>query len=179
MRNKNNLSIEDVFEQYSELIFRYCFARINNHYHDAEEITHEVIVILCQKWHQLKKDNILAWLYRCTDMYIKKYRTKKHKESKYITYIEDLSRSEEPAAEAEYNPYIFDKDINQYIEDICQMLSDSENKLFDCRYKKRMTLMEIAAFLKMPYSTLHDKIKVLDKKIQILVREITENSTIN
>lgn len=166
-----NKDLEVIIEKYQELLFLYCISRVKNKY-DADDIIGKVLLFLCSKKEELTNDNMEAWLFKCVDIYIKRFFRAKQKYDGRNRYINDID---------EYNlPYISD---NEYVTDhieridekileyIKNQLPADQRKLFQYKYIENISLTEISNKMNIPYPTIVHRNKKLKEKIREIINE--------
>jgi RNA polymerase sigma factor (sigma-70 family) len=127
---------------------------------------------LLKKWDSLKKDNIVAWLFRVADKHIKNtFKQMKREENRRVFNVNKPIH--ELPTYSNYND-ISEKDVKKYIDEIYEKLSDEEKEIYELRYRKNLTLREIVKELNMPYGTLYYQNRQLEVKLKNLIKEIAD-----
>lgn len=161
----------DIIDKYQSEVFAYCLKYTHGNVRIAEEIISEVFLLLLEKQDELYSDEIRAWLYRTAEMFVRKYRTSTAKQSRKIVASDEVP---EEYREETYSSLVSEMDIERYKQDIYEKLTPNEQRLYEYRYVRKMTLTAIAETLNLPYSTVHDKYRSLEKKLKDMVKEITD-----
>jgi RNA polymerase sigma factor (sigma-70 family) len=127
-------------------------------------------MVLCEKWDNLSKDNIQAWLYRTADNKLQEHFRHHRKKSKEIAYIEDLDdfRKNSLTYEQEFEA-VSDDDIEIYREEILRELSEKERELFDLVYIDKKPYKKIIEELSITQETFNKRLYRLRKKIKTAV----------
>ncbi len=164
---------ERIVKKYRKPLFKYCYYRLNGNIDLTEETIDDILHVLWRKWHTLDiNGNVRAWLYRVADKeilrHLKNYnRYYKHNESLEAA-IEDRRIDH-----LEYRDIYFagnDISEDEYMEKICDSLSEEYKLIFRCRYIEQKTLMETSTLLEIPYSSLRLRIS----KLEVMVRKKVE-----
>jgi len=172
MNDKDN-NIEEIIKKNSPAIFKYCLLRMNNNLHQADEIVSDVMCTLFEKWNKLEKDNITAWLYRVADNHIKNFFKRQKKELEKRLCYDDDELFQKLHFYDNYND-ISDIELQKYIDEIYEKLSDDEKILYDLRNRQKLTLNEVVEKLSIPYSTLRYREMKLSIKLKELIKEISD-----
>ena len=163
--------IRDAVDRYQSELFRYCLSLTQGNSQASEEIMSEVFLLLVEKQDELYSDDIRAWLYRSAEIFVRRYRTGTAKQVKRIVPADDV---QEEYAEDDYSALVSERDIEKYVRDICEQLTPDELRLYEYRYTAKMKLAEISQAMNLPYSTLYDKYRRLNRRISDIVKEITD-----
>jgi len=108
---ENDILIK-IIEEYYQIIYNYCYAKLNFNHTNAEDCTQEVFLILFKKQKKLSlSDNIKIWLYKTADNVIKSYK-RKNKINDKILSIEEIEIAVENDFEITDKNKIFD-DISE------------------------------------------------------------------
>lgn len=167
----NDHEIHDTVDKYQSELFAYCLGVTRGNIQAAEEIISDVFLLLVEKQDELYFDEIRAWLYRSAEIFVRRYRTSTAKHAKRTVAFDEAP---EEYREENYSSLVSEKDIEKYIQDIYKQLTPEEQQLYEYRYIKKMKLVEISEIMHLPYSTLYDKYRSLEKKMKDIVRDITD-----
>lgn len=168
----NDRNIGDIIDKYQSELYLYCFALTRKNRQASEDIVSDVFWLLIEKQNQLYFDQIKAWLFRTADKYILKHRSSLARNAKKFVDTEQIA---EIYTEENYSTLVSDNDMETYKRQIYEKLTTDEKVLYNYRYTYKMTLQDISAKTNMPYSTLYDKYRSLDKKIKDMAKKITDN----
>jgi len=158
--------LEKASEEYYMPIYKYCRKKLRTNEAYAYDLTHEVFVLLCEKWDSLHKDNIKAWLHRAADNRIKKFYDKAQKRRREIEYIDDLDDLTANGLSYEQDfENISGDDIERYKDKILDELSDKEKELFGMVFTERLPYGEISEQLSISRDTLKNRVYRLRQKI--------------
>jgi len=172
MQKKDNETIEQFFLEYYAPICKYCVLRMPKHISYAEDIANEAFALLCKKWHDLKKNDIRAWLYRTADNLIKEFHRKNKKESNNIGYIEDFDAAAVNNLKYEQDfENISDDDIEICKAKILNELSDTDKKLFTMNFIKKLPHKEIGRELLISEEAVKKRVYRLKQKIISKINE--------
>jgi RNA polymerase sigma-70 factor (ECF subfamily) len=158
--------IEKYFLEYYADLCKYCTVRMPNYRPYAEDIANEAFTLLCEKWHDLEKNNIRAWLYRVADNLLKEFVRKRAKEAKEIDYIETMDDIADSNLIYEQNfENTSDNEVEIYKDEILNGLSDKDRQLYDMSYVEKLPHQEIRKELSISEETLKKRIYRLKQKI--------------
>lgn len=164
--------IIQIIEEYQERLFLYCVSKVKNKY-DADDIMGEVLLFLWQKKESLIRDNIQAWLYRCIDIHIKRFFSKKQKFENANQYIDEIDEYNLPnITDNEYVMDHIERIDEKTLEYIKHKLPAEQQKLFQYRYINNMLLSEISKEIAVPISTVGNRCQKLNANIQKIIDEI-------
>lgn len=164
---------DSIVKKYYKLIFSYCLGKLNFDDYYASDITNKVFNLLFEKWYYLdRQDNLLAWLYRVADNYIKKYWSKlqRKREESLETAVE--------SGKLENNDLFYttiDTDVDMNLEEelkkIAQELPDDLKQLFIYKVIERKTFAEICSITGLPYTTVNNKVVKAKKLAEQTVKQ--------
>ena len=157
--------LEKAAEQYYLLIYKYCHLKLQSNESDTYDITNEVFVVLCEKWDNLKKENIKAWLYRTADNLLKEFFRKHKKITNELKYIEDLDDYTANSLIYEQSfENISEYDIETYKDEVLDELSDKEKELFDMFFSEKLSYRDICERLYISKENLKKRLYRLRQK---------------
>jgi len=165
---KNNSSgqeLNDICEKYYLDIYKYCVARLDISY--AGDITNEVFELLCRKWQNLENKNYKSWLYKTANNLIKNFYKKQKRKTEKETYI-DNSIIDTFSYEQNFEN-ISDEEIEKYKDEILEILTEHERRLFTMQYVEKLSHTQISEKLFIPENTVKQRLYRLKKKIKIEV----------
>jgi len=150
-----------MLEIYQKFTFNYVYYKLND-YHDASDITSQVLALYCLKCNYLDDNSIKGWLINTSKNLIKKHYTKKSRENKTIVqYIDQLNHfhNEELSANEQ------------------QSLSNAFHEAFDALSKKDLDIMllymrcdrsikKTHLILDVSYDSMRKKISRIKKKLK-------------
>ncbi len=148
----NNEEIAKIYEEYSEKIFYYIYAKVSNQY-VAEDLTSQVFLKLVEKAssYDESKASISTWIYTVArNTVIDYYRTNKIV-SELDENIEDSSGVDD---------VVLAKESLEELANALGQLEERERKLIILYYYDGLSLKEIAQKLDLSYSM----IKILHKR---------------
>ena len=162
-----------IVETYYKIIFRYCLSKLNFDDYYSADIANKVFNLLFEKWDELDLDNnVLAWLYRVADNYIKKHwaKIKKNKEESLEVAIE-IGKLENN--DLFYTTIEFDVDItvDEELIKIAQELPEELRQLFIYRVIEKKTFSEICSITGLPYTTVNNKVERAKKKAEQIIKQ--------
>jgi len=173
MENTRNREIENYFNQYHTALCRYCAAKMPRHANCSEDIVSEAFVLLCEKWHQLEKSDIRAWLHRTIDVLLLKFFRKRAEEAKRMRYIEDIRDLMDGSLAYEQNfETISDDAVDAYREKILAALPEKERRLFAMNFVERVPHKEICTEFSLSEEALKKRLYRLKQKINFSVSDI-------
>lgn len=167
--------VSDCYEKYYQSIYRYCFARLGDLNEHAYDCVQDTFLVLQKK---LTGGTVIeqkrAFLYRTADTFVLRTIDHYKKQKKRTVHLEEAQEKASP-------PIIPDSfDYDRCAEMLVSMLTPDEQKLYEMKYIKRMTLIEISDFLDISppavakrTSRLRQKIKDLIKEKQLFENEVT------
>jgi len=167
-KKNSRTELENVSEQYYMLIYKYCYKKLDSNESYSSDVTNDVFVLLCEKWDNLHKDNVKAWLYRTADNMLNDFFRKNKKRRKELTYIDDLDdfTVNNLTYEQDFDN-VSDDDIEIYKDEILNGLSEGEKELFNLVFTERIPYNEI-------YEQLYISRENLKKRLYRLRQKITE-----
>lgn len=164
---------ENIVKRHHKSIYSYCLSKLNFDDYYADEVTNDVFNLLFEKWDELDlENNVLAWLYRVADNYIKKHWTKQHKNRE-----ESLEAALE-SGKLENNDLFYttiesDVDINveKELEKIAHELPEELKQLFIYRIINKKTFAEICSITGLPYTTVNNRVEKAKKKVKKIIKQ--------
>ena len=171
---KNNLTnkeLKDICDKHYSDIYNFYVGRVDISY--VGDMTNDVFELFCKKWKELTNENYKSWLYTTANNLLKNfYKTHKRKIQKE-TYID------EPMAETlsyeENFEIIFenvsDEKIEEYKNEILEILSEKERQLFDMNYVEKLPHNQICEKLLLSEEALNKRLYRLKQKIIAKIKE--------
>lgn len=160
LNNNIEISFDDLFLEYYDAIFRFCYHKLNNK-SEAEDITSEIFTILFSIWTTFSpktRPGLVSWLYKTAQ---DKVYNQNRKEAKISTIpIEDISDSEEYTYSFETHTY------DDRLAEISALLSNIEYKIFESIFISRKSIDDTARDLDMKRNTVKVTLYRLRKKIK-------------
>lgn len=138
---KNELSIEQIYEEYYRRVFAYLNSRLNN-YHDAEDLCEDVFAKVSRKINTFdqSKSALSTWIYNITkNTLIDHYRTDRQELELLDGF--DYAKEDDPVSPVEL------ADLANAME----KLPEQERDIIVFRYYEGYSLKEIAEKMGMSY----------------------------
>lgn len=165
------MDFETIYRQYFDVIYRYCYLRLQKDPHTAEDLTSETFGVLFESWEKLRErseTDLLKWLYRTAgNLLMAHSRRKKQRES-----VAEKICPDELAAEPELYCNLENDLYEHYLCEIRGRLTDKECSLFDRIVTDHCPLPRIAKELNLSEKALQMRWCRLREKIRKELREI-------
>ena len=163
----SNRKLEEIVEKYYPEMLAFCISKVNCT--DALDITQEVFVKLTEAFPETRIKDLRAWLYTVMRNTIADYFRKKNSESGLIEpYDDDIPMEEEETLDGMSE----DADLELIAEKIIGSLSPGELRMYNYRYKDRLSYDKIAGLEDITPETARKRAERLRKKITGIVKRI-------
>ena len=163
-KNEIEISFDQLFEEYYDPIFRFCYHKLNNK-SEAEDITSEVFTSLFSIWNTFSPKTypvLISWLYKAAQ---NKVYNQNRKDVKIATItLEEISDSEEYTFTPETQTY------DDYLQEISSILSQTEYLIFENIFILQKSIDETASDLKMKRNTVKVTLYRLRHKIKKILK---------
>jgi len=160
--NSSNQELNDICEKYYSDIHHYCTTRLDISY--AENITNEVFLIFCKKWHTLENKNYNVWLYKTANNLLKNYYKKQKQKIEKEIYIDD-SVVEILSYEQDFDN-ISEYEIEEYKNKILGNLLENDWQLFIMKYIDKLSSVEISEKLSISENAVNQRVFRIREKIK-------------
>ena len=173
---------EEILQRYQKEIFGYCFKKMSFNKSWAEEVVDDVFLNLFEKWESLTiGDEIRGYLYRTADILIKK---KLRCESRYYNRnvpIDESSIRSPEDEQFEFDTYteanlpslhaedFFETD---YMQEFKNTLSPEDKVIYELRFEKQLTLVQVSESSRIPYSTVRLRLFKIEKKVRKKIKDL-------
>lgn len=148
------------FNKYYKKILKYCFSRLHCDHQAAEEAASDAIRIFIEKKDMLDKTgNIDAWLYRTADNCVKRKKKEIANYNSHIVLLDDMSVIDSTSVSFEEELLGEETSIETIEDNMISCLPEDLKLIFEYRYVKDKTLLEISRETGIPYSTVWNKIR--------------------
>ena len=168
-------TVNECYEKYYQSIYRYCFARLGDLNEHAADCAQDTFLVLHEKlMNGISIEHKRAFLYRTADTFVMRTKDRCKKQLRRTAPIEE--------AEAKPSPSIIsdDFDYDRCAAMLISLLSKEEIELYQMKYIKRMSLVQIAELLDISppaaakrTSRLRQRIKDLIKEKHLFENEVT------
>ena len=159
--------LDEIIEKYYPELLAFCINKVN--YTDALDITQEVFVKLTEVYPGMRIKDPRAWLYTVMRNSIADYYREKNAESGLIESYDDNIPSEEEETDDDISE---DADLDLIAEKIVGSLSPGELRMYNYRYKDRLSYDKIAGLEDITPETARKRAERLRKKITGIVKRI-------
>ena len=158
--------LEEIISDYYPKIWENNYYLLNGSTSDADDLTQSVFMVLAEKWDNLEKTNIGAWLYGVARRKLYEFYRSKKKESKNVISIELLKIDPQQYDEA-IDSYLETSDdtINKIKNEILDMLSEDERKLYEEYFENGVPYEKIMQMYSISYSAATSRVNRLKEKI--------------
>lgn len=170
----NNRLFKQAYEDYHEIIYKYCYSRLGEYHDFAEDCMQNAFIVyyqkLCSGKHILSPK---AYLYRVAENIVKKTKAQQTKRNSKIIPLEEayeISAPEIDIAAAEL-------DYDEIKEILISGLSVAEQLLYEQKYVRGMSLQEIADFYGIEPMAAANRTSRLRKKIIKQISPVLEKYT--
>ena len=159
--------LDEIIEKYYPELLAFCINKVN--YTDALDITQEVFVKLTEVYPGMRIKDPRAWLYTVMRNSIADYYREKNAESGLIeSYDDNIPMEEEETLDGMSE----DADLDLIAEKIIASLSQDELRMYNYRYKDRLSYDKIAGLEDITPETARKRAERLRKKITGIVKRI-------
>ena len=159
-----------IIRTHYESILKYCLVNLKHNTQDAEDITQEVFLFFETKCHELKDNNIKAWLFKVAFLKIKEYNRSIQKDIDNTT-LEDFDTEDEGADICamleELNSFDSDN-IEKYRDIVFSKLSEKEQALYQKHYIEGKSHSQIAEDLNTNTKNVSVMLSRLNKKLKVM-----------
>lgn len=159
--------LDEIIEKYYPELLAFCINKVN--YTDALDITQEVFVKLTEVYPGMRIKDPRAWLYTVMRNSIADYYREKNAESGLIESYDDNIPSEEEETDDDISE---DADLDLIAEKIIASLSQDELRMYNYRYKDKLSYDRIAELEKITAVAARKRAERLRKKITGIVKRI-------
>lgn len=159
--------LDEIIEKYYPELLAFCINKVNNT--DALDITQEVFVKLTEVYPGMRIKDPRAWLYTVMRNSIADYYREKNAESGLIESYDDNIPSEEEETDDDISE---DADLDLIAEKIIASLSQDELRMYNYRYKDKLSYDRIAELEKITAEAARKRAERLRKKIIVIVKQI-------
>ena len=159
--------LDEIIEKYYPELLAFCINKVN--YTDALDITQEVFVKLTEVYPGMRIKDPRAWLYTVMRNSIADYYREKNAESGLIESYDDNIPSEEEETDDDISE---DADLELIAEKIIASLSQDELRMYNYRYKDKLSYDRIAELEKITAEAARKRAERLRNKIIVIVKQI-------
>ena len=170
----NNRLLKQAYENYHEIIFKYCYSRLGEYHDLAEDCMQNAFIVYYQKL--ISGEHILspkAYLYRIAENIVKNTKAQQIKRSSKIIPLEDAYEVSAP----EIDTSAAELDYDRIKEILLSDLSIAEQLLYEQKYVRGMSLQEIAEFYGIDPAAAANRTSRLRKKIIKQISPVLEKYT--
>ena len=170
----NNRLLKLAYEDYHEIIYKYCYSRLGEYRDLAEDCMQNAFIIYYQKLNS--GENIQspkAYLYRIAENIVKKTKAQQTKRNSKIIPLEEAYEISAP----EIDISAAELDYDEIKEILISDLSVAEQLLYEQKYVRGMSLQEIADFYGIEPAAAANRTSRLRKKIVKQISPVLEKYT--
>ena len=159
--------LEDVTERYYKEIYCYCRRHVDTD-DLAYELTQSVFLRLCEQYRTVDRERVRAWLYRvachlCADYYRAEYRRREWTAPMPPELADHAPTAEEGFCAVE---------TADAVTVLLSRLNESDQQLFDERYRQSLTYEEIAQRRNTTAAAIRKRISRMRRKLQKLAQQL-------
>lgn len=163
--------LEETVKKYYPRIWENNFYLLHGSAIDADDVTQSVFTVLSEKWDKIDKKYVGAWLYGVSRRKLLEFFRKKKKDSENVISIEVLNKSKyKQLDKTDYDyPGPDDEIINRIKNEVLDMLSEKERKLYWEFFENGASYEELMRIYSISYSTAATRISRLREKLRGLI----------
>lgn len=164
--NGHSEAFTEIYNRYSNKLFRYFYRLLNNNQSKAEDFTQDLFIKLMQSAQSFNADKkFSAWLYTmANNMCRNEWRNQSNRNV-------ILSKMEfETTEHQNFNHKIDQKLMLQKLETEIQQFPELDQTLIAMRYQQELSIAEIATIIDIPEGTVKSKLFYLMKKLSLKLK---------
>lgn len=164
--NDHSEAFTEIYNRYSNKLFRYFYRLLNNNQSKAEDFTQDLFIKLMQSAQSFNADKkFSAWLYTmANNMCRNEWRNQSNRNV-------ILSKMEfETTEHHNFNHKIDQKLMLQKLETEIQQFPELDQTLIAMRYQQELSIAEIATIIDIPEGTVKSKLFYLMKKLSLKLK---------
>ena len=180
--NDKLIRFEEILQRYQKEILGYCLRKLQFNHQWAEEVVDDVFMTLYSKWEELTiGDEIRGYLYRTADILTKK---KLRRESRYYNRNIPIDESSNRFSEEELFEFDTYTEVNlpslhaedffetDYMQEFKNTLSPEDRVIYELRFEKHLTLVQVSERSEIPYSTVRLRLFKIEKKVRKKIKDL-------
>ena len=161
----SDLSLEQVIEKYYPVIYENNYYLLFKSKVNAQDVTQNVFTLLVEKWDELEKTHIRAWLFSVARLKLYEFYRSNKRISDHVVSLE-LLKDELPISNEIHDTYnIDDKTLEKIKEEVLDMLTDDERRLYEDYFVNGVSYDKLMKLYSISYSAVTTRVSRLKEKL--------------
>ncbi len=163
-----NALLQECYNEYRIKLFNYCLSRLDGSREAADDCVQEAFIVFYNKLLNGEKfENPRAFLYRTTDIFVKRQKQQTASELKHQVPFE--AAADIGVTDDEYSARLDLIDYDECANILLDLLTNEEKRIYDLRYIQRIGVDEIAEKLGISRPAASMRLMRLRNKIKDMV----------